>query len=369
MPKLRKPRAGERMQVSGLPVPFSFWPAKKTTRWKQQRRLYVRDPWPILNEAVYRAKKLPAGARDEALAYIEQAEEYFNAATVGDKRAVKPVLLYYSMLNLAKCIIKIRKPGLDLSKIMHGLSADHSAQWAFLTDAIDVKTSSKLVNAFAELISELEGKSVRQKTIYVKDIIPQILPGHRLWTYASGKDEEFLAVYVNAYVNRDRKRGWLRLRFNRGELQAVSKTVEQLIKGAHLPGKWRQVKSRRKSRIILEQVRAEKYDHSPIDCAETLFQKLKPALWCTVTAYKPHRKYYLFVNSRPNRLPQWASVYILFYYLSDLTRYRPKLFDRLIAGKYGPLIENALGECPRQFLYLMASELLRREVAPAGIVV
>jgi hypothetical protein len=61
-------------------------------------------------------------------------------------------------------------------------------------------------------------------------------------------------------------------------------------------------------------------------------------------------------------------MYVLFYYLSDLTRYRPSHFDRFIAGKYGPQIETVLDECPRQFLYLMASELLEREVAPAAIV-
>jgi hypothetical protein len=62
-------------------------------------------------------------------------------------------------------------------------------------------------------------------------------------------------------------------------------------------------------------------------------------------------------------------MYILFYYLSDLTRYRPHLFDRFVAMKYGPQIETILDECPRQFLYLMASELLERDVAPAGIAV
>ena len=61
------------------------------------------------------------------------------------------------------------------------------------------------------------------------------------------------------------------------------------------------------------------------------------------------------------------SVYILFFYLSDLTRYRPVQFDRLLEGRYGPQIESFLDECPSQFLFLMASELLQREVAPADL--
>jgi len=128
MPRLRAPRKGEPLKVRGLVVPYSFWPARKTTRWKLQRRLYVRDPWAILNEAVYRSKGLVGANRDEALSYIDQAEEYFNAGMQG-ARAVKSVLLYYSMLNLGKCLLKIRTPGMDMSQARHGLSVTHKGDW------------------------------------------------------------------------------------------------------------------------------------------------------------------------------------------------------------------------------------------------
>jgi hypothetical protein len=149
------------------------------------------------------------------------------------------------------------------------------------------------------------------------------------------------------------------------------KSVQELIRDSHIPGKWRQVQDTKGNRIILEQRKTTKYNHRPIDCVQELFQRLRPALWCTVTSSKPHRAYYVFLDSKlgAKRLPHWASTYILFYYLSDLTRYRPHLFDRFVAMKYGPQIETILDECPRQFLYLMASELLERDVAPAGIAV
>src|SRR5712692_1244320 len=99
MARLQRAREGEPLRVRGLAVPYSFWPARKTTRWKMQRRLYVRDPWAVLNEAVYRAEGCKGKNREAALAYIEQAEEYFNTGTEGKRPAVKPVLLYYSMLN------------------------------------------------------------------------------------------------------------------------------------------------------------------------------------------------------------------------------------------------------------------------------
>ena len=121
--------------------------------------------------------------------------------------------------------------------------------------------------------------------------------------------------------------------------------------------------------MTIEQESAVTYNHRPIDCVHELFTIVKPSLWSAVTSVYPHRKYYLSANSElgPRRLPQWASMYVLFYYLSDLTRYRPVHFERFLEGKYGPQIESVLGECPRQFLYLMAPELLQREVAPAPL--
>jgi len=357
--------------VRGLIVPYSFWPARKTTRWRLQRRLYVRDPWAILNEAVYRSKGLLGASRDEALSYIDQAEEYFNAGMQGGRLAVKPVLLYYSMLNLAKCLLKIRKPTLDMSQARHGLSVRHKGDWAVLGDRISVKSSAIYVNIFGDLMRSLEGLGPGFGEIAVRELLPQILPGHRLWTYASQQNEKFLSVEPEAYVSLSKRRAWLRLSIDRGEFRHILPSVEELIRNSRLPGQWRQVSSDSEDIVSLEQKRTTKYQHRPVDCVQDLFQGLRSALWYTVTSSKPHRKYYVFIDSHlgKKRLPQWAAMYILFYYLSDLTRYRPHLFDRFIAMKYGPQIENALDECPRQFLYLMASELLHRDVAPAGIVV
>ena len=380
MSRLPQARVGELLRVRGLTVPYSLWPARKTTRWKLQRRLYVRDPWAILNEAVYRTKGIKVRDRDEALSYIEQAEEYFNAGIEGKRPAVKPVLLYYSMLNLAKCLIKVRKPSLDMSHAGHGLSVRHSTGWAVLGDRIAVKNSASRVNIFEHLNNELEGPSPGFGEVEVRELLPQIVVGHRLWTYASHKNEKFLSSDMRCFVNPKKQRAWMQLAFDRGEVHSIVSSVGHLIRDAHLPGKWRQVQDDEDSlkesdvlgqKVMLEQKKTVKYSHRPSDCVQELFQQLRPALWYTVTSSKPHRAYYVFIDSHlgPKRLPQWAAMYILFYYLSDLTRYRPQLFDRFLAIKYGPLIENALDECPRQFLYLMASELLQRDVAPAGIAV
>jgi hypothetical protein len=352
-----------------LEVSYSLWPARKKTRWTLQRRLYVKDPWAILFEAVYRSS-LAKPKIYEALSYLNQAEDYFNAGSQGWRMNVKPVLLYYSMLNLAKALLVVRNPALDMALARHGLSAQ-PRKTAILGDRIAVKTSAKNVNVFGELLRVLEGGSGPSfQGLQVRHLLPQVLPAHRLWTYACGKTEKFVALGdIQCCINPSDRLAWLVLTLNSGEAKHLRKSVSQLLAGAHLPGLWYQVQDDTRGRLTLEQGQPVRYLHRPIDCIQVLFQQLRPALWSAVTPSYPHRKYYLFIDQGlgRKRLPQWAAMYALFFYLSDLTRYRPQHFERFLESRYGPQIESILDECPRQFLFLMASELLQREVAPADL--
>ncbi len=229
------------------------------------------------------------------------------------------------------------------------------------------------MNVFSQLLRTLEGgRGPTFRDLQVRHLLPQILLGHRLWTYASGKNEKFVALAdVECWTDQGSRHEWLRLSLNSGEAKHVSSSISALVKNAHLPGRWSPVRPAKSDGvgIILEQDRALQYQHRPVDRIQDLFQALRQAVWCSVTSAYPHRKYYLFIDQGlgRKRLPQWAAIYVLFFYLSDLTRYRPQHFDRFLESKYGPQIESILDECPRQFLFLMASELLEREVAPAAL--
>ena len=60
-------------------------------------------------------------AARQAAAYLNQARDFFHAAEESDVSAAKPLLLYYSFLNLAKCFVATRQ-GTALGTIHHGLS-------------------------------------------------------------------------------------------------------------------------------------------------------------------------------------------------------------------------------------------------------
>jgi hypothetical protein len=66
-------------------------------------------------------------------------------------------------------------------------------------------------------------------------------------------------------------------------------------------------------------------------------------------------------------LPQLLSIYAISYYLGSITRYRPHHFPAINDGAFGPRIQDFISGQPQQFLYLLASEFARREIAKPSI--
>lgn len=66
-------------------------------------------------------------------------------------------------------------------------------------------------------------------------------------------------------------------------------------------------------------------------------------------------------------LPQLLSIYALAYYLGSITRYRPHHLPTITDSVYGPRVQDFITGQPQQFLYLLASEFARREIAKPSI--
>ena len=67
-------------------------------------------------------------------------------------------------------------------------------------------------------------------------------------------------------------------------------------------------------------------------------------------------------------MPQLCSIYMGFFYLGSITRYRPNDFDDLIAGPFGAFVQEFIENQPNQWLYLFASEFAEQEIARAAVV-
>lgn len=73
---------------------------------------------------------------------------------------------------------------------------------------------------------------------------------------------------------------------------------------------------------------------------------MRPLLWRIATTLPEggYRKY--FVHLTPpgdsHRVPQLASLWLLFYYFGSIVRYRPHLFDNVPSGEFGAFVTESI---------------------------
>lgn len=119
MAKIAEAREGDRLTINKQIVSFSFWPVGKTNRrYGVQHRVFAGDPWPIIADAIQ--QRCHKELREPAQAFCAQAEDFYEAS-LGRLLHAKPLLLYYSMLNLAKAFILTTGKGAKDYRPIHGL--------------------------------------------------------------------------------------------------------------------------------------------------------------------------------------------------------------------------------------------------------
>lgn len=335
-----------------------------------QPRLFVNDPWELIAEAIHRA--LPAaGTRDVAHSFRRQAQDYFQAATISRETAVRPVLLYYAFLNLAKAYAVAKGNAKLASKATHGIRA--IAPPKVIPGSL-IKFEKRGVGVFQELLTHLDGDPVvLASDLRLGNLLPQILPGHRLWCYATSRPERFLSVerfeLLDATAD---KHIWLNLYLDKHALDRIGISEQDALAQAGLAAAFEVVNGVSPQDLVCFQQRIpETYTADPVHALARIVRMMKNRIWETVKIASPYRKPYIYCcpsAERKSRLPQMLSIYLLMFFFGSVTRYSPLYFEDLLESKYGPLFDTFISESPMQFLYLMASDILDREVSKPAII-
>jgi hypothetical protein len=380
MVRLAQPRAGTQVVVRQRPVPFSFWPMQRgTRRFGLQSSLFVRDPWTVIRDAIQ--IRCPAVAKLEALSSLEQARDFYTSALSADIAAARPLQLYYCFLNLAKAFALTSRVAPTFDRARHGLSEQVGPGGRELLDAYLQVTASGPTGTpqiFAEFYRAITGSAMPAALtrLDLPTLLPQILPGHRLWTAAAHRTERFVALHeVRICEDKPTRSLWLSMVLYRDDLSRLDLSHSALLRGCRLDHRFREVKSSEaigdRPLIVYEQLAPMTYAARPSDVVPALVASLKNDLWTVVGSSPPYRRYYVYVAPTPEHptvLPQLLSVYAVMYYLGSITRYRPQHFDAILKGPFGSQIEEFLAGQPTQYIYLMASEFVKRDVTQPSIV-
>ncbi len=376
MPPVPKPRTGKPVEILDRPLHFSFWPMYRTRRrYGLQTHVYATNPWALVRSGIL--SHCPASSRPEALAYLAQGKFFFDASKATDEWAAKPLLLYYSFMNLAKAFILTKTVRPTLDQAHHGLAERlRPPKKAELIDAYLEAYASpgpRGPNVFADFWQAVSGHVLPAKTdLDLPRLLPQIVAGHRLWADAADSAERFIALEdVLVTRNSTAKELWIVLHIHAGTLSQQGMTHKQLLAGALLDTDYHRVESfhdpvANETMLRFEQDTPVHYSHRPSDKIPTVVDQLRHRLWAVANNTRPFREYYLYVapaSDRAQVLPQLLSIYAVAFYLGSIARYRPQHFESILGSSFGAQLQEFLSTQPTQFLYLLASDFIKRDIA------
>jgi hypothetical protein len=318
--------------------------------------------------------KLSGSERDEALAFLDQAQRFYIAA--GAEDSANPLLYYYSFLNLAKPLIRARGFGGSLEVAIHGLSNKRVSEGSSPKD-FEVKVQKlygQQVNVFVELSDILGFGRPSPGTSYnIEELMVEMVVGHRLWREATHSRERFVPLAaVEILQNVSESAMWIRLLVKREDVDRFGIGHTQTLREGRLIDDFRLVKGEGvpPGCFGIEQKAIVKYGQRPSDRLPDLVGPLRAPLWRIVTSNpgQSYRKYYLHLTpAGASRLPQLLALWALLFHYGSMVRYQPHVFAAMTRDRYGAFIREFVAAQPEQMLYLLASEMCEREVAKPAI--
>lgn len=356
--------------------------------------LFTVDPWATaLHYISHGPLNLPITKREEAASYVRQSKEYFVASQHATIEGAKPTLHYYSILNLAKTLVLVRDSSKDLRLARHGVTesgyrledASSPGRQGVTHASVRVKTSPQdeshrdangnptristiqIADELNSIVTGLPNGSF-PNSIQVKDLLSQVVIGHRLWADAERTTEKFVRVDPIQVVSHQTDGSiWLRLHIEGANLERAGLTVKELIRNAGLEGKHHQVvppSSVSPTALVLEGIDALKHARAAVDGMRLLVEQTRSVFSVAVMNAVPYKKYYLHAASdRAKVVNQLSAILVFSHFCSELSRYAPQKLSELLTSKYGAFVHEFANVQAVQFAYQVVSEICKKDVA------
>jgi hypothetical protein len=317
-------------------------------------RVVTSDVWAYVKHVA--SARLPRPKEKQALAFIDQAFEFFEAGD-NPRLGSRPLLYYYSFLNLAKMALLVHRVALPPS-VKHGISdprANLRTRLRFTGQTVRAEIcAADHSQVFPEFVRLLGYERPRVQDFGILMLLSQIPSIHRTYCRVTRTPPLFLPIKRFELI-RDGQEIWVRLVLSRND-KDVSLTLKNVRQRQSFRRVFDQVESGTDSELWFETgvVAGPKRatDNALRDLAEIVAQV---GVWPILTA-NGNRFYFSTLPPR-DQLPSLASIYAVMFYLGSLTRYKPYDFDKIVTHKYAWLVGEFLNTQPTQFLYGLASHL------------
>lgn len=320
----------------------------------RKQRVVTADPWAFLsNLAVAKLKK---NAEATALAYIQQGHEFFDAAQ-NPRLKTRPLLYYYSFLNLTKAALLI-KGHAPPPTAKHGISDPRAnSRERLRLEGQTVHVAGRAHDRseiLPEFMTALGHTGHLPRSYRVLDLLRLIPSIHRTYVTVEGCAPCLIPI-SGLEILHARSELWARVKFNFRD-KDVSESLPVLRSRQTFASILKQVESDKDGELWFETTPVKGKRRGVDTAIADLARQLRRIGVGPILTSQGLRFY--FVNVPPRDfVPYLAAVYGVAFYLGSVTRYKPDVFDKIVAGKYSWVIAEFLATQPTQFLYALASEL------------
>lgn len=327
----------------GFPL---FTKDKNTVYLGNNKKLIISDIWSFWDYVIKKHNK----NCDFLSALLEQSKHFYLTAESSPVKS-KPLLYYYSFLNLSKIIVAIEN-GYDSTKTyMHGVSENHNGKFTQSTIRIKQRHQNNSINVAIELAEILDVNiPTTPVTLNVKELLCHCVGVHRAYSEIYKKKEVFFRIYNEKLYKNGREMIF------RAQVQCERSNLNEL---------------RSRGYVINEVDGDFIYEHTITTNANNkvradyfrMSQEIREqGLWYFIG----NNGYTLYLsNDATYRFSPEVIIYDVMFYLGSITRYHPYMFDKIFSDNEQWLMSEFLTTQPKQYLYLATSKLLGQHVMKA----
>jgi len=288
---------------------------------------------------------------ERALYYVELAEGFYKAAETVEL-PTQATLVYYGLLNLAKCFISVEGVPLEIAgkPEHHGLMLGNREDGVVTTGRPRGSTS-----IYYEFTARLGRPATDKREWRFGDVCGQVPEIHAMaHTLGHVPRRLFVPVEIGFLVNRSRDKLFTEVKYEKkhetqiaGLRNAFYRDARQrYFAGPEERNGWIVFRSKKRSVTnanwprIYANIRKD-YKRFDLTCI------------LTVNGYR----YYCNLSRPPYH--QLCFVLMMMFYLGAVARYRPTEMRKLLTGELAPIVAEAVAVCPRQYLYQMAGMITK----------
>jgi hypothetical protein len=334
-----------RNQPTGFPLFYT----------KRQPRIITSNPFAFLKHLAKTSLNVTQSSK--AIALIEQASD-FNEAAKNPRIGSRPLLYYYSFMNLAKAALIIR--GVPISASAHHGIYDPKrnirSRLNLSGQNIHIKPyDGKHTEIFPELLKYLGTTLTSEKHFGVLDLLSLLPCVQRTYSLVCKMPSIYFPIDA-IQVMRGRNQIWIHISFKRRDNE-ISTVLSRIQNRREFVSLFHQVAPPSNSdNICFETDPVPAKGQATDKSIKTLATRMESICVSSIFTRQGYRYYFCDIPKNM-RIPTIAAGYAVMFYLGSVTRYKPDDFDKIIAGGYSWIVDEFITIFPMQFIYTLSSLL------------